>query len=125
MRALTVSVNPEPAAGILGANVVVSNVRAGSDAVYLAGARVETLYPMSVIAPGIALNITCVSYRDKLDFGLTLDPDTIPDAWSIMDEMERALDIYLELARPKQTTKRKRRTGKNRAETGKKGAAAS
>jgi WS/DGAT/MGAT family acyltransferase len=107
VRALAMSVNPEQAAGILGANVVVSNVRAGNDAVYLAGARVETLYPMSVIAPGIALNITCVSYRDKLDFGLTLDPDAIPDAWSIMDEMARALDIYLDLARPKRKPKRK------------------
>jgi hypothetical protein len=63
--------------------------------VYLAGARVETLYPMSVITGGMALNITCVSYAEKLDFGLTLDPDVIDHAWSLMDAMERELAAYL------------------------------
>lgn len=93
--ALARNVKPEMAANMLGANLAVSNVRGCPVPVYLAGARVETLYPMSVITAGMALNITCVSYADKLDFGLTLDPDVIDDPWSLMDAMERELAGYL------------------------------
>lgn len=116
VSALTLTVNAEQAAGILGANLVVSNVHGCPVPVYLAGARVETLYPMSVIAPGLAMNITCVSYDGKLDFGLTLDPDVMPDAWSLMSDMESALAEYLSIAGGKSRGKSKRKaTRKKRA----------
>lgn len=125
VSALAHSVNPDQAAQIVGANLAVSNVRGSSTPVYLAGARVETLYPMSVIAPGIGLNITCVGYAGKLDFGLTLDPDVFPDAWSLMSEMEVALADYLALCghkprRRKAPVRRKKAAGKRRPRVSKK-----
>jgi len=37
----------------------------------------EAMYPFSVITLG--LNVTCLGYGDKLDFGLTPDPDNSSD----------------------------------------------
>jgi diacylglycerol O-acyltransferase len=110
--ALARNVNPEQAANMLGANLIVSNVRGCPVNVYLAGARVDTLYPMSVITAGMALNITCVSYADRLDFGLTLDPDVIDDPWSLMSGIETELAAYIAFARRKKTAggSTKRRT---------------
>lgn len=107
VHTLVSNLSAEQAANMLGSNLAISNVRGAPVPVYLAGARVETLYPMSVISPGIALNITCVGYVDKLDFGLTLDPDAIPDSWSLMDDLEAALQQYLKLAQPVKKAKKK------------------
>jgi len=115
--ALARNVNPEQAANMLGANLAISNVRGCPVDVYLAGARVETLYPMSVITAGMALNITCVSYADKLDFGLTLDPDVIDHAWSLMDDMESELAAYLS-ALPGKPGARKKPTRRKKAVKG-------
>ena len=45
---------------------------------YMGGAKIETMYPMSVLVTGQGLNITVVSYMDRVDFGFTVDPELIP-----------------------------------------------
>ena len=75
---------PEQALAMIGANLVVSNVRGSDKPMYVAGARMATMYPMSIISPGIAINFTCLSYADKVDFGVTIEPELVPDRWAII-----------------------------------------
>ena len=73
-------------------NLVISNVPGPRVPLYMAGARLEGHYPVSVITHGVGLNITCMSYLDRIDFGIVVDHDQVDEAWSIMDAMSDALD---------------------------------
>jgi diacylglycerol O-acyltransferase len=59
-------------------NVTISNVPGPDKPLYFHGARLEAMYPLSLLAHGGALNITCVSYDGKLNFGFTGARDTLP-----------------------------------------------
>jgi len=59
-------------------NVTISNVPGPDRPLYFQGARLEAMYPISLLAHGGALNITCVSYDGKLNFGFTGARDTLP-----------------------------------------------
>ena len=59
-------------------NVTISNVPGPDKPLYFQGARLEAMYPLSLLAHGGALNITCVSYDGKLNFGFTGARDTLP-----------------------------------------------
>jgi WS/DGAT/MGAT family acyltransferase len=72
-------------------NVAVSNVVGPPLELYTAGARIEHIYPMSVLLPGCGLNVTTFTYRDLMDFGFTVDPELIPDAWSLAEAIPAAL----------------------------------
>jgi WS/DGAT/MGAT family acyltransferase len=76
----------------LGANATVSNVPGPPIPIYLAGGRIEATYPVSIIMPGMGLNITVVSYVDRVDFGFTVDPDLVPDPWYLSDGIPLALE---------------------------------
>lgn len=91
----------ELAPQMMGANLIVSNVRASSAPMYIAGVRMETMYPMSIITPGLGINFTCVSYADHVDFGVTIEPELVPQPWDIIDGLGVALQEYLTLAREK------------------------
>jgi len=52
------------------ANTLVSNVAGPKTALFLKGARIEEILPVSTIAPGQFLNITLFSYANTLFFGL-------------------------------------------------------
>ena len=49
---------------------------------------------MSVVVDGVGLNITVMSYRDHLDFGIVADRDQIDDAWPLMRGAAAALDEF-------------------------------
>jgi len=72
-------------------NVVISNVPGPRHALYQAGAELKAFIPVSTVADGMALNITVVSYRDRLDFGLVACREVVPDLWDFMDDLEAAL----------------------------------
>jgi diacylglycerol O-acyltransferase / wax synthase len=83
--------------GILGRtrpplNLVISNVPGPRESLYLAGAELQHYFPVSAIVHGVGLNITVISYRDSLDFGIVTDREQISDAWEMMDAMAAALD---------------------------------
>jgi len=84
---------------MMGANLIVSNVRGSSGPLYIAGVRMETMYPMSIITDGLGINFTCVSYADNVDFGVAVEPDLVPEPWDIIDGLAAALKEYLSLAR--------------------------
>ncbi len=51
-------------------NTLVSNVPGPKDFLYLLGAKLTEMHPISTLPPSNLLNITLVSYADKLFFGL-------------------------------------------------------
>jgi diacylglycerol O-acyltransferase / wax synthase len=81
-------------------NVIISNVPGPRSPLYLNGAQLDGLYPLSIPYHGQALNITCTSYADELAFGLTGCRRTVPHLQYLLgyldDELtalERAVGI--------------------------------
>ncbi|MBS3805447.1 MAG: wax ester/triacylglycerol synthase family O-acyltransferase [Oleiphilaceae bacterium] len=73
-------------------NVTISNVPGPEDTLYYEGARLEAMYPVSLIAHGGALNITCLSYAGSLNFGFTGCRDTLPSMQRLAVYTGDALD---------------------------------
>lgn len=61
------------------ANVAISNVPGPKIALYMAGARMTTSFPVSIVTHGLALNITVQSYNGALDFGLIACRRAMPE----------------------------------------------
>ncbi|MAY26623.1 MAG: wax ester/triacylglycerol synthase family O-acyltransferase [Polycyclovorans sp.] len=81
-------------------NVVISNVPGPTEQLHLFGARLEAMYPASVLYHGQALNITCVRYGDDLNFGFTAWRDALPHVHRIsvycadaLAELESAFEL--------------------------------
>jgi hypothetical protein len=90
----------------LPANFVVSNVRSTPVPFYIAGARLESMLPMSLLAVGNGLNITLVSYCNRIDVGIIVDPELISDPWELaelfpvaLEELETAAEGVVHQAR--------------------------
>jgi len=81
-------------------NCVISNVPGPREPLYCAGAQLCANYPVSVITNGAGLNITVLSYRDSMDFGIVCDREQMQDPWELMDDLRAALDEYRELTSP-------------------------
>jgi WS/DGAT/MGAT family acyltransferase len=65
-------------------NVVISNVPGSPTPLYCAGARLLANYPVSAVTDGMLLNITVLSYEDRLDFAVVADRE-VPDVWPLID----------------------------------------
>ena len=72
-------------------NVTISNVPGPPFPLYSAGARLVANYPMGPIFDGAGLNMTVMSYREQLDFGLQGDPELLGDPWALAGHLEDAL----------------------------------
>jgi diacylglycerol O-acyltransferase len=68
-------------------NVNISNVPGPRVPLYLAGAKVESIAPLAGISDGLGLNITVMSYCDRIDIGIVADPAQVPDVQRIADWM--------------------------------------
>ena len=77
-------------------NVVVSNVMGPPIQIYLAGAKVECLFPLGPVLEGPGLNITIVSYRDRVGFGLIASADNLPDIEYLAKQFRSAVDETLQ-----------------------------
>lgn len=106
------SLPADQAPQILGANVIVSNVRGSPLPMFIAGARIDSMFPMSILTAGMGINFTCISYRDNFDFGIIVDPGLVPNYDTIPAQLESGLADYLQLCKPK----RKRKSTKKMAE---------
>ena len=73
-------------------NLVVSNVPGPQFPLYMAGARLEAQYPISVVTDGMGLNITVMSYCGELNFGVVADREQMPDVWSLIEWLREATD---------------------------------
>lgn len=72
-------------------NLVVSNVMGPPIPLYLAGARVDAIYPMGPLLTGAGMNITVLSNLDRLDVGIMACPDLVDDVWEIADSLPGCL----------------------------------
>jgi diacylglycerol O-acyltransferase / wax synthase len=59
-------------------SLAISNVPGPPEPLYLNGARLDAIFPLSLLTHGNALNITCLSYAGTLGFGFTGARDTLP-----------------------------------------------
>jgi WS/DGAT/MGAT family acyltransferase len=85
-------------------NAVVSNVRMTPVPMYIAGARIAEMVPISLLAPTQGLNITVLSYNGELHFGLTFDPALVPGSWLICEGIAKAV-IELQEATSRDVTR--------------------
>jgi WS/DGAT/MGAT family acyltransferase len=73
-------------------NLFVSNVPGPQLPLYVAGARVEGIYPVSAVTDLTGgLNITLFSYDGALDFGLVACREMVPDVWHLIGYLQDAM----------------------------------
>jgi diacylglycerol O-acyltransferase / wax synthase len=72
-------------------NLVISNVPGPKDVRYYNGARVDGLYPVSIVIDGSALNITLNSYAKNLEFGVIGCRRTLPHLQKLLQYLEDGL----------------------------------
>lgn len=84
-------------------NVVVSNVVLSRERLYLMGAELEAMYPVSFLFDGYALNVTLVGYADRVAVGFLGCRDAIPSLQRLavytrdaLAELEQALGLVHE-----------------------------
>jgi WS/DGAT/MGAT family acyltransferase len=72
-------------------NLVISNVPGPKNPMYWNGARLEHVYPISLLPNGQALNITGMSYSGSLGVALIACRRTLPQMQRLIDYLEDAL----------------------------------
>jgi diacylglycerol O-acyltransferase / wax synthase len=72
-------------------NLVISNVPGPRSPLYFNGAELLGTYPLSIPIDGMALNITCTSYVDKMAFGLTGCRRTVPHLQRLLGHLDTEL----------------------------------
>src|SRR6201993_3314794 len=66
-------------------NLVISNGPGPRQPVYFAGAKLCHQFPVSIVTDGLGLNITVVSYLDRLDFGFIVHRELGLLPWDLAD----------------------------------------
>ncbi|MBD0323978.1 MAG: DUF1298 domain-containing protein, partial [Aldersonia sp.] len=72
-------------------NVIISNVPGPTEQLYYNGARLDGLYPVSIVLDGFALNITLTSRDGHLDFGLIGARENLPHLQRLLTHLEDSL----------------------------------
>lgn len=60
-------------------NLICTNVPGPREVRYLAGAKIEAMYPFAPVALGTPLTVALLSYGQSYDVGIDTDPAAIPD----------------------------------------------
>lgn len=79
-------------------NLIISNVPGPREPMYWNGARLDGVYPASVVLHGQALNITVTSYSAEIAFGLTGCRRTLPHMQRLLGYLDRELDALEDAA---------------------------
>jgi len=77
-------------------NLFISNVPGPRVPLYYAGALILAYYPISAIAHGQGLNITVMSYRDRLCVGMLACRSLVPDVERLAGWVDEELDLLAE-----------------------------
>ncbi|MDK2145736.1 WS/DGAT/MGAT family O-acyltransferase [Acinetobacter baumannii] len=83
-------------------NLVISNVPGPREPLYWNGAKLDALYPASIVMDGQALNITMTSYLDKLEVGLTACRNALPKMQNLLTHLEDEIQRFEEIIEEKQ-----------------------
>jgi WS/DGAT/MGAT family acyltransferase len=79
-------------------NLFISNVPGPQLPLYIAGAKVEGIYPVSAVTDMTGgLNVTLFSYNGALDFGLIACREMVPDVWNLIGYLQDALSELVDL----------------------------
>ena len=73
------------------ANVVISHVLGPREDMYWQGCQLEGMYPASLVLDGMALNITLISRKDAIDFGILACRRSLPGIQRLLDHLDTAL----------------------------------
>lgn len=76
------------------ANVTISNVPGPTVPLYMAGARMLTNYPTSIVVHGVALNITVQTYNESLEFGLIACGKAMPEIAELARHVQTSFDEF-------------------------------
>lgn len=71
-------------------NVLISNVPGPQHPLYMMGAKMEQCFPISVLPPGMSLNITLYSYNGLINVGLVSCRSALPDLADLADYINKA-----------------------------------
>jgi len=83
-------------------NLVISNVPGPREPLYWNGAKLDALYPASIVMDGQALNITMTSYLDMLEVGLTACRNALPKMQNLLTHLEDEIQRFEEIIEEKQ-----------------------
>jgi len=72
-------------------NVIVSNVPGPKSQMYFNGARLDGMYPVSIVLDGQAINITLCSRDNYLDFGIIGCRKSVPHLQRLLAHLETSL----------------------------------
>jgi len=87
------------------ANLVVSNVAGPPVPLYMAGIRMRTYWPMSIVEHGLGLNLTVQSYAGEMGFGFTTARNVVPDARELTQALDEALRELAATVKPPRRTR--------------------
>jgi hypothetical protein len=77
------------------ANLIISNVPGPDFPLYLASAEMVAGFPLGPVMDGLGVNITIMSYRGTLYWGIISCPETMPKVWKLAAGIPLALDELL------------------------------
>jgi len=80
------------------ANLVISNVPGPDFPLYMGGSQMLGMFPLGPVMDGMGLNITIMSYRGVLYWGLASDARAVPRLWDIASAIPHALTELMEAA---------------------------
>jgi diacylglycerol O-acyltransferase / wax synthase len=92
-------------------SLAISNVPGPTETLYFNGAKLDALFPLSLLLHGNALNITCLSYAGTLNFGFTGARDTLPHLQRLALYMGDSLEEITETLLPKRKRRRRAKAG--------------
>ena len=78
-------------------NLVISNLPGPKESLYWNGARLDAIYPASIVLDGQALNITMTSYAGKLEVGLTACRNAVPKMQNLLGHLEDEIVCFEQL----------------------------
>jgi hypothetical protein len=111
----TLTIARPEAWGFLPANMLVSNVRGPDRPLYLNGARLEALFPVSTLIVGVGLNVTFMSYAGQMVLGFTANGASLPRLETLARYTDRAYEALeaatLRRKKPAASARRKRPDG--------------
>lgn len=74
-------------------NLIISNVPGSEKPLYWNGARLQSLYPASIVFNGQAMNITLATYLDKIEFCITACSKALPHVQDMLTLIEKELTL--------------------------------